>query len=148
MVESITTRCCIAGAGPAGMMLGLVLARAGIDVVVLEKHADFFRDFRGDTIHPSTVTLLGELGLRERFLALPHTSIRTLDVVVNGTRLHPIDFGHLRPPDDVLVLAPQWGCLRFLAGEPGRSPGFQRLLRPRAVHLIQSGCAVGRMTAG
>ena len=146
-MEPLQTSCVIAGAGPAGMMLGLVLARAGIDVVVLEKHADFFRDFRGDTIHPSTVTLLGELGLRDRFLALPHTSIRTLDAVVNGTRLHPIDFGRLRPPDDFLVLAPQWDFLRFLAEEAGRYPGFRLLMQTEAVDLIQEAGAIRGVVA-
>ncbi|HEY8282609.1 MAG TPA: FAD-dependent oxidoreductase [Leifsonia sp.] len=146
-MEPLQSSCVIAGAGPAGMMLGLVLARAGIDVVVLEKHADFFRDFRGDTIHPSTVTLLGELGLRDRFLALPHTSIRTLDAVVNGTRLHPIDFGRLRPPDDFLVLAPQWDFLRFLAAEAGRYPGFRLLMQTEAVDLIQEAGAIRGVVA-
>ncbi|GAA1448208.1 FAD-dependent oxidoreductase [Leifsonia poae] len=119
------------------MMLGLILARAGLDVVVLEKHADFFRDFRGDTIHPSTITLLGELGLRERFLALPHNSIRTLDAVVNGTRLHPIDFGRLGPPDDFLVLAPQWDFLNFLAAEAAQYPGFHLLMETEATGVIE-----------
>jgi 2-polyprenyl-6-methoxyphenol hydroxylase-like FAD-dependent oxidoreductase len=141
-MEQARTSCVIAGGGPAGMMLGLILARAGLDVVVLEKHADFFRDFRGDTIHPSTVTLLGELGLRERFLALPHTSIRTLDAVVNGTRLHPIDFGRLRPPDDFLVLAPQWDFLSFLADEGAQYPGFRLLMETEAVGLIHEHGAV------
>ena len=94
----IETDCVIAGGGPAGVMLGLILARNGFDVVVLEKHGDFFRDFRGDTIHPSTIGLLGELGLRDGFLALPHTRIRTLDAVIDGNRLHPIDFGRLGRP--------------------------------------------------
>ncbi|WP_223693349.1 FAD-dependent oxidoreductase [Leifsonia poae] len=135
-MEALDTSCVIVGGGPAGMMLGLILARAGLDVVVLEKHADFFRDFRGDTIHPSTVTLLGELGLRERFLALPHTSIRTLDVVVNGSRLHPIDFGRLGAPDDFLVLAPQWDFLSFLGSEAAVNPGFHLLMETEASDVI------------
>src|SRR6266567_6631355 len=76
--EPLSTRCCIVGGGPAGMMLGLLLARAGIEVVVLEKHADFLRDFRGDTIHPSTLEILDQLGLADRFLALPHSKISTI----------------------------------------------------------------------
>src|SRR4051812_4949997 len=92
---------CVVGGGPAGMMLGYLLARAGVDVVVLEKHEDFFRDFRGDTIPPSTLALLGQLGLREEFLRLPHSEVRTLDAVVNRTRIHAIDFGRLPPPDDL-----------------------------------------------
>ncbi len=136
-MEPVETSCVIAGGGPAGMMLGLVLARAGLEVTVLEKHADFFRDFRGDTIHPSTITVLGELGLRDRFLGLPHTSIRTLDAVINGTRLHPIDFGRLAPPDDFLVLAPQWDFLRFLADEAEKQPRFRLLMQTEAIDLIQ-----------
>lgn len=137
----------IAGGGPAGMMLGLILARSGLDVVVLEKHADFFRDFRGDTIHPSTITVLGELGLRDRFLGMPHTSIRTLDAVVNGTRLHPIDFGMLPPPDDFLVMAPQWDFLSFLAQEAAAFPGFHLLMETDAVGLIREEGAVRGVTA-
>jgi 2-polyprenyl-6-methoxyphenol hydroxylase-like FAD-dependent oxidoreductase len=141
-MEAVETSCVIAGAGPAGMMLGLILARAGLDVVVLEKHKDFFRDFRGDTIHPSTITVLGELGLRDQFLALPHTSVRTLDAVINGSRLHPIDFGRLSPPDDFLVLAPQWDLLNFLAAEGARHPGFRLLMETEAVDVIDEGGAI------
>src|ERR1700712_4358859 len=83
-VESVSTQCCIAGGGPAGMMLGLLLARAGVDVIVLEKHADFFRDFRGDTIHPSTLDLIDQLGLRASFDAIPHNELARLAMVLNG----------------------------------------------------------------
>lgn len=124
------------------MMLGLILARNGVDVVVLEKHADFFRDFRGDTIHPSTISVLGELGLRERFLGLPHTSVPRLDVVVNGNRVHAIDFGRLRPPDDFLVLAPQWDFLDFLSGEASKHPNFRLLMQTDATESIWEGGAV------
>jgi 2-polyprenyl-6-methoxyphenol hydroxylase-like FAD-dependent oxidoreductase len=147
VMETLQARCAISGGGPAGMMLGLILARAGLDVVVLEKHADFFRDFRGDTIHPSTVGVLGELGLREDFLGLPHTSIRTLDAVVDGTRLHPIDFGRLRPPDDFLVLAPQWDFLSFLAEQAARYPNFRLLMRTEATGLIRDGDVVRGLEA-
>src|SRR6476646_10521485 len=99
----IAAECCIAGGGPAGMMLGLLLARAGRRIVVLEKHADFLRDFRGDTIHPSTLTLLGELGLRRDFLRLPLSRVTTMDVVVGGNRFTPVDFSTLKAPDDFLV---------------------------------------------
>ncbi|MFI5060953.1 MAG: FAD-dependent oxidoreductase [Actinomycetales bacterium] len=141
-MEALETSCVIAGGGPAGMMLGLILARAGLDVVVLEKHEDFFRDFRGDTIHPSTITVLGELGLREGFLALPHTRIHTLDAVVNGSRLHPVDFGRLAPPDDFLVLAPQWDFLNFLAAEADVYPGFHLLMQTEAVDVIEERGAI------
>ncbi|MFF1571533.1 FAD-dependent oxidoreductase [Leifsonia sp. NPDC058292] len=145
-MTTIETSCVIAGGGPAGMMLGLILARAGIDVVVLEKHEDFFRDFRGDTIHPSTVGVLGELGLRERFLALPHNSIRTLDAVVNGTRLHPVDFSRLGPPDDFLVLAPQWDFLNFLAAEAAAYPTFRLLMQTEATGIIEEDGAIRGVT--
>ncbi|WP_431246223.1 FAD-dependent oxidoreductase [Leifsonia xyli] len=141
-METVHTTCVIAGGGPAGMMLGLILARNGVDVVVLEKHADFFRDFRGDTIHPSTIGVLGQLGLRERFLGLPHTSVHSLDVVVNGNRLHPIDFGRLQPPDDFLVLAPQWDFLSFLAQEAAGSPHFRLLMQTEATELLWADGAV------
>src|SRR3954470_13759938 len=145
-METIETSCVIVGGGPAGMMLGLILARAGVDVVVLEKHEDFFRDFRGDTIHPSTIGVLGELGLRERFLALPHNSIRTLDAVINGTRLHPVDFGRLGPPDDFLVLAPQWDFLKFLADEGAAYPTFHLLMKTEATGIIEEGGVVRGVT--
>jgi len=141
-METLETTCAIVGGGPAGMMLGLLLARNGVDVVVLEKHADFFRDFRGDTIHPSTIGVLGELGLREAFLGLPHTSVPRLDVVVNGNRVHAIDFGRLRPPDDFLVLAPQWDFLTFLAEKARRHPGFRLMMESDATELIRDGGAV------
>jgi 2-polyprenyl-6-methoxyphenol hydroxylase-like FAD-dependent oxidoreductase len=146
-MEQLQASCVISGGGPAGMMLGLLLARNGIDVIVLEKHADFFRDFRGDTIHPSTVGVLGELGLRERFLGLPHTSVRTLDAVVSGTRLHPVDFARLGPPDDFLVLAPQWDFLSFLAAEAKAAGGFRLLMETTATGLTWSDGVVTGVTA-
>ena len=86
--EQITTRCCIAGGGPAGMMLGFLLARAGVHVVVLEKHEDFFRDFRGDTVHPSTLELMYELGPAREFLKLPHQKVEKLGGQVGAEQLH------------------------------------------------------------
>jgi 2-polyprenyl-6-methoxyphenol hydroxylase-like FAD-dependent oxidoreductase len=94
-MTTLTTRCCIDGGGPAGMMLGLLLARAGVDVIVLEKHADFLRDFRGDTIHPSTLEVMHELGLVDELLAPPHQEIRELTGMVGGERIRPAEFGHL-----------------------------------------------------
>src|SRR6266852_126988 len=94
-VERVDTRCCIVGGGPAGMMLGYLLARAGVDVTVLEKHADFLRDFRGDTIHPSTLELMHELGLLSDFLRLPHQEVRTLKARFGGIEFIPADFAHL-----------------------------------------------------
>ena len=95
MPEPIQTRCVIAGGGPAGMMLGFLLARAGIDVTVLEKHADFFRDFRGDTIHPSTLQLMHELGLLDAFLALPHQEIREFRAQIGDAALTVADVSHV-----------------------------------------------------
>src|SRR5271157_3460600 len=95
MQPAVTTRCCIAGGGPAGMMAGYLLARAGIDVVVLEKHADFFRDFRGDTIHPSTLGLMDELGLLDDFLKVPHNQVREISARFGETVIPIADFSHV-----------------------------------------------------
>ena len=128
--------CVIAGGGPAGMVLGYLLARAGLKVTVLEKHADFFRDFRGDTVHPSTVTLLGELGLRGKFLQLPLTRLSTMDAVFDGQRITIADFRTLRGPDNFLVFAPQWDFLNFLAREAAAYPTFELRMSTEATGLI------------
>ncbi|MET1085710.1 MAG: FAD-dependent oxidoreductase [Arthrobacter sp.] len=140
-VETVIERdCVIAGGGPAGMVLGYLLARRGLRVTVLEKHADFLRDFRGDTVHPSTVTLLGELGLREKFLELPLTRLSTLDAVVDGQRLTIVDFGTLPAPDNFLVLTPQWDFLNFLARETAAFPTFElRMLTEASGLIIEEG---------
>jgi 2-polyprenyl-6-methoxyphenol hydroxylase-like FAD-dependent oxidoreductase len=136
-VESEIRRdCVIAGGGPGGMVLGYLLARKGLRVTVLEKHGDFLRDFRGDTVHPSTVTLLGELGLREKFLDLPLTRLSTLDAVVDGQRVTIVDFGTLPAPDNFLVLAPQWDFLNFLAREAHAFPNFELRMLTEATGLI------------
>lgn len=135
----LSTTCCIAGGGPAGVMLGLLLARAGIDVIVLEKHADFFRDFRGDTIHPSTIDLVDQLGLRERFDAIPQSAIHTLDVVVNGNRLTPVDFSHLHGPNRSIALMPQWDFLSLIAEEGGRYPTFHLMMGAEATGILRDG---------
>ena len=131
--------CVIAGGGPAGMVLGYLLARKGLRVTVLEKHADFFRDFRGDTVHPSTVTVLRELGLRDRFLELPVDRLRTMDLVVDDQRLTLVDFRTLRSPDKFLVLAPQWDFLNFLAAEGAEFPGFDLRMNTDATDLVIEG---------
>ncbi|MDZ4044423.1 MAG: FAD-dependent oxidoreductase, partial [Rhodoglobus sp.] len=128
--------CVIAGGGPAGMMLGYLLARQGLDVLVLEKHADFLRDFRGDTIHPSTISVLGEIGLREEFLTLPLTRIATLDVVVDSHRMTLVDFSTLPPPDDFLALVPQWDFLTLLADHGKRLPGFELRMSTEVTGLL------------
>jgi 2-polyprenyl-6-methoxyphenol hydroxylase-like FAD-dependent oxidoreductase len=118
----LSTTCAIAGGGPAGMMLGLLLARAGIDVVVLEKHADFLRDFRGDTLHPSTLTVMHELGLLERLLALPHQKVRELAGQFGDFETIVADFRRLPGPAPFIALMPQWDFLDFLAGEGAAYP--------------------------
>ncbi|TQL48002.1 2-polyprenyl-6-methoxyphenol hydroxylase-like FAD-dependent oxidoreductase [Homoserinimonas aerilata] len=140
--ETLETTCCIVGGGPAGMMLGLLLARAGIDTVVLEKHVDFFRDFRGDTIHPSTLDLIDQLGLTERFNAIRQSSIRTLDIVVNGNRLTPVDFGHLGGRNRRIALMPQWDFLSLLAEEGKRHPKLRLLMGAEATGLRFDGDTV------
>lgn len=142
-----TTTCCIAGGGPAGMMLGLLLAREGVDVTVLEKHADFFRDFRGDTIHPSTLDLIDQLGLRRKFLQIPQSSITTLDIVVGGTRLTPVDFGTLCGPNKRIALMPQWDFLDLLAREGRTLSNFHLLMGTEVTGLLRAGAAVSGVLA-
>ncbi|MBV8565755.1 MAG: FAD-dependent oxidoreductase [Methylobacteriaceae bacterium] len=131
------TRCCIAGGGPAGMMLGYLLARAGVDVTVLEKHVDFLRDFRGDTIHPSTLELLHELGLLDRFLDLPHQEARQLMGMVGALKLTIADFSHLPTHCRFVVLMPQWDFLNFLAREAERFPSFKLRMQTQVTGLIE-----------
>ena len=142
----LATTCCIAGGGPAGVMLGLLLARAGVAVIILERHSDFFRDFRGDTIHPSTIDLIDQLGLRERFDAIPQSAIRTLDVVVNGNRLTPVDFSHLHGKNRSIALMPQWDFLSLLAEEGARYPTFRLMMGAEATGILRDGGAVRGVT--
>jgi 2-polyprenyl-6-methoxyphenol hydroxylase-like FAD-dependent oxidoreductase len=137
MSETARVRCCIAGGGPAGMMLGLLLARAGVDVVVLEKHADFLRDFRGDTIHPSTLEVVHELGLLEEFLTLPHQEIRELRAQVGDVALKIADFGHLPTRCPFIAFMPQWDFLAFLARHASAYPTFQLRTRTEATGLLE-----------
>ena len=114
--------CCIAGGGPAGMVLGLLLARAGVDVVVLEKHGDFLREFRGDTIHPSTLQVMHELGLLDELLKRPHQEAVRLTGVVAGVEVQVADFGHLPTRCKFIAFMPQWDFLDFLAEHARRYP--------------------------
>jgi 2-polyprenyl-6-methoxyphenol hydroxylase-like FAD-dependent oxidoreductase len=134
--EAITTQCAIAGGGPAGMMLGFLLARAGINVVVLEKHADFLRDFRGDTIHPSTLQIMYELGILDAFLKRPHQEVHELSGLVGDERVVLADFSHLPTHCRFIALMPQWDFLDFLADQARRYPGFHLRMRARATDLI------------
>jgi 2-polyprenyl-6-methoxyphenol hydroxylase-like FAD-dependent oxidoreductase len=133
---ALHTTCCIVGGGPAGMMLGYLLARDGHDVTVLEKHKDFFRDFRGDTIHPSTLELMYELGLLDAFLALPHQEVTGLSVSIGGQSIQMADFTHLPTKAKFIALMPQWDFLNFLASQSAQYPGFQCLLEHEATDLI------------
>ncbi|MBK6004914.1 FAD-dependent oxidoreductase [Ramlibacter ginsenosidimutans] len=136
-VTPLTTQCCIAGGGPAGLMLGFLLARAGVDVIVLEKHKDFLRDFRGDTIHPSTLTILQDLGLLEEFLKLPHDEISELSGDVYGTVVTLADFRHVPAPRPFLVLVPQWDFLDFIADHARRLPRFHLLMETKAERVVE-----------
>src|SRR6201992_2300432 len=135
---------CIAGGGAAGMMLGFLLARAGVQVVVLEKHADFFRDFRGDTVHPSTLELMFELGLLDEFLKLPHQKVETVSAQVGAEHLQMADFRHLPTHCKFVALMPQWDFLNFLAQQGKRYKTFDLRMQAEATDLIEeNGRVVG-----
>lgn len=134
--------CCVVGGGPAGMMLGVLLARAGVDVLVLEKHKDFLRDFRGDTIHPSTLRLMDELGWLDEFLKLPHQDVKQLYGQFGNTRIRLADFSTLPISTKFIALMPQWDFLDFLA-EKGRAyPKFSLRMDAEATDLIYDGTRV------
>jgi 2-polyprenyl-6-methoxyphenol hydroxylase-like FAD-dependent oxidoreductase len=137
-LEKISTGCVIAGGGPAGMMLGYLLARAGIDVTVLEKHRDFLRDFRGDTVHPSTLQIMHELGLLEKFLKLPHTRITTGNLEIGERHFTIGDFSRLPTRCKFIALMPQWDFLDFLAGEAKNFPSFYLRMETEAKDLLIS----------
>jgi len=142
--EKLQTRCVIVGGGPAGMMAGYLLGRAGVPVVVLEKHADFFRDFRGDTIHPSTLELMNELGLLGEFLKQPHQEVRELHAVVNGQVVPIADFSKLPTRCKFMAFMPQWNFLNFLSSHAKRFATFQLYMETEAVDLlIENGRVTG-----
>jgi len=143
-MKTMSVRCCIAGGGPAGMMLGLLLARAGVEVVVLEKHADFLRDFRGDTIHPSTLEVMHELGLLERLLTLPHQKSSRINGQFGDLALTVADFSSLSTQCRFIAFMPQWDFLSFLAEEAARYSTFQLQMHADVTGLIEeAGSVVG-----
>ena len=134
--EKLQTRCVIVGGGPAGMMAGYLLGRAGVPVAVLEKHADFNRDFRGDTIHPSTLELMYELGMLDEFLKQPHQQVRELRGVIDGETVPIADFTKLPTHCKFIAFMPQWDFLNFLSSHAKHFPTFQLLMQTEVVDLL------------
>jgi 2-polyprenyl-6-methoxyphenol hydroxylase-like FAD-dependent oxidoreductase len=135
-VERLTARCCIAGGGPAGVVLGYLLARAGIDTLIFEKHADFLRDFRGDTIHPSTLELMYELGLLDDFLRRPHQEYRQISAKFGQASITIGDLTHLPTHCKFLALMPQWDFLNFFTEQGRRYPGFRLRMQNEVTGLL------------
>ena len=141
--QDLRTTCCIVGGGPAGVMLGYLLARQGVPVTVLEKHKDFFRDFRGDTVHPSTLQVMYELGLLTDFLQIPHQQLGSVNLVVGGQEFHGPDLRHLPTLCKFIALMPQWDLLNFLTKKASAFPTFELRLEHQAVDLLKEN---GRIT--
>ncbi|WP_291861285.1 FAD-dependent oxidoreductase [Bradyrhizobium sp.] len=140
--RTLTTRCCIVGGGPAGMMLGYLLGRAGIETLVLEKHADFFRDFRGDTVHPSTLQVMDELGLIDGFLKLPHQRLQTMDGKFGEASIRIADLSRLKVKYPFIAFMPQWDFLNFLRESGRRFASLRVMMDAEATDLIRSGDTV------
>src|SRR5712671_200624 len=145
--RTLTTRCCIVGGGPAGMMLGYLLGRAGVDAIVLEKHADFFRDFRGDTVHPSTLQVMDELGLIDGFLKLPHQELQKMEGLFGGTTIRIADLSRLNVKYPFIAFMPQWDFLNFLREHGKRFASLKVMMNAEATELVWSGDTVVGVTA-
>jgi 2-polyprenyl-6-methoxyphenol hydroxylase-like FAD-dependent oxidoreductase len=141
-MEQRSCTCAIVGGGPAGIMAAYLLARAGVDVMVLEKHPDFLRDFRGDTIHPSTIEVIAEIGLLDAFLEVPHQEVKYTEIMIGGERIRAADFTHLPTRCKFIALMPQWDFLNFLVAEARRYQGFQLMMSTEAVDLIRDAAGV------
>jgi 2-polyprenyl-6-methoxyphenol hydroxylase-like FAD-dependent oxidoreductase len=139
MTEALQVQCCIAGGGPAGMMLGYLLGRAGVKSVVLEKHADFLRDFRGDTVHPSTLMIMQELGLLDDFLKLPHSEIHAFSAEIGDIRLKIADFARVPSPCKFVALMPQWDFLNFLAEKARGFRALTIMMSAEVTSLMETG---------
>ena len=137
--DALETTCCVVGGGPAGVMLGYLLARSGVQVTVLEKHKDFFRDFRGDTVHPSTLEVLYELGLLAEFLKIPHQTVASVGGVIGDFQFRAADLRHVPGRCKFVALMPQWDFLNFLSGRAKRFPTFELRMQHEAVDLIRDG---------
>ncbi|UFS86645.1 FAD-dependent oxidoreductase [Bradyrhizobium daqingense] len=145
--RTMKVRCCIVGGGPAGMMLGYLLGRAGVEVVVLEKHADFFRDFRGDTVHPSTLEVMDELGLIDGFLKLPHQRLQKMDGLFGGTPVRIADLRRLHTKYPFIAFMPQWDFLNYLREAGRRFASLEVMMSTEAVDLIRRGETIAGVRA-
>lgn len=144
----LETEICIVGGGPAGMVAGLLFARAGVRTTVLEKHKDFLRDFRGDTVHPSTLNLFDELGLMDRLLERPHDKVPDVEAVIAGQAYRIADFSHLPGRGKFIAMMPQWEFLDFVAQEAKRYPAFTLRMETEGVEAIErAGRVAGVRTA-
>jgi 2-polyprenyl-6-methoxyphenol hydroxylase-like FAD-dependent oxidoreductase len=147
MTQSLKVQCCIAGGGPAGMMLGYLLGRAGVETLVLEKHADFLRDFRGDTVHPSTLQIMRELGLLEDFLELPHSELRAFSAEIGDRCFRVADLERVPVACNFIALMPQWDFLNFLMDKGRRFPALKVMMSAQVTDLLRSAGRITGVTA-